>query len=65
MNSENVGGIHGLAHENEDICVRAVSFTDAYQMVLRNEIDSAIPVIGLQWLALHRFEVDKLDGYMK
>jgi ADP-ribose pyrophosphatase len=59
VNSENVGGIHGLAHENEDILVRAASFSEAYQMVLRNDIDSAIPVIALQWLALHRFELDK------
>lgn len=54
VNSEHVGGIHGLAEENEDILVRAVPFTEAYQMVVRNEIDSAIPVIALQWLALNR-----------
>jgi ADP-ribose pyrophosphatase len=59
VNSENVGGIHGLAHENEDILVRATSFSEAYQMVLRNEIDSAIPIIAMQWLALHRLELDK------
>lgn len=54
VNSENVGGIHGLADENEDILVRAVPFAEAYQMVKNNEIDSAIPIIALQWLALHR-----------
>lgn len=59
VKSEHVGGIHGLAHEHEDILVRAVSFSEAYQMVLRNEIDSAIPIIALQWLALHRCELDK------
>lgn len=57
VNSENVGGIHGLAEEHEDILVRAVPFAEAYQMVERNEIDSAIPVIALQWLALHRHEL--------
>jgi ADP-ribose pyrophosphatase len=54
VNSENVGGIHGLAEEHEDILVRAVSFSEAYRMLESNEIDSAIPVIALQWLALNR-----------
>jgi ADP-ribose pyrophosphatase len=57
VNSENVGGIHGLAEEHEDILVRAVPFAEAYQMVERNEIDSAIPVIALQWLALNRHKL--------
>ncbi len=57
VNSENVGGIHGLAEENEDILVRAVPFNEAYEMVERNEIDSAIPIIAIQWLALHRHEL--------
>ena len=54
VDSEHVGGIHGLAEEHEDILVRTVPFAEAYQMVVRNEIDSAIPVIALQWLALNR-----------
>jgi len=54
INSENVGGIHGVAHEHEDIFVRAVPFSVAYEMVLKNEIDSAIPILAIQWLALNR-----------
>lgn len=54
VNSENVGGIHGLPDENEDILVRAVPFSEAYEMVLTNQIDSAIPTIAIQWLALRR-----------
>lgn len=54
VNSENVGGIHGVAHENEDILVRAVQFSDAYEMVINNKIDSAIPILAIQWLALNR-----------
>lgn len=54
INSENVGGIHGLAHEHEDILVRAVPFSTAYEMIEDNEIDSAIPTIAIQWLALNR-----------
>lgn len=54
VNSENVGGIHGLANEHEDIFVRVVPFSKAYDMLERNEIDSAIPTIAIQWLALNR-----------
>jgi ADP-ribose pyrophosphatase len=57
VNSENVGGIHGLPEENEDILVRAVPFEEAYQMVLNNQIDSAIPTIAIQWLALRRLQL--------
>lgn len=54
VNSENVGGIHGVAHEHEDILVRSVPFSVAYDMVVNNEIDSAIPILAIQWLALNR-----------
>ncbi|MDD2863779.1 MAG: NUDIX domain-containing protein [Methylococcales bacterium] len=54
INSENAGGIHGLAHEHEDILVRTVPFSTAYEMIENNEIDSAIPMVAIQWLALNR-----------
>lgn len=54
VDSTQVGGIHGLDHEHEDILVRAVGFDDAYQMLLNGEIESAIPIIAIQWLALNR-----------
>jgi ADP-ribose pyrophosphatase len=57
IDSSQVGGIHGLDHEDEDILVRAVDFKDAYIMLENNEIESAIPIIALQWLALNK---DKL-----
>lgn len=49
-----VGGIHGLDHEDEDILVRAVDFDEAYLMLENGEIDSAIPIIAIQWLALNK-----------
>jgi ADP-ribose pyrophosphatase len=58
VDSTQVGGIHGLDHEDEDILVRAVDFKDAYVMLENNEIESAIPIIALQWLALNK---DKLQ----
>jgi len=49
-----VGGIYGLDHEDEDILVRAVDFDEAYLMLENGEIESAIPIIAIQWLALNR-----------
>jgi ADP-ribose pyrophosphatase len=54
VDSTQVGGVHGLDHEDEDILVRAVAFDDVYRMLENGEIDSAIPIIAIQWLALNR-----------
>lgn len=59
VNSENVGGLHGVPEENEDIMVRAVPFAEAYDMLQANQIDSAIPTIAIQWLALYRIQKGK------
>ncbi len=59
IDSSQVGGIHGLDHEDEDILVRAVDFKDAYLMLENNEIESAIPIIALQWLALNKDKLQK------
>jgi ADP-ribose pyrophosphatase len=57
IDSTQVGGIHGLAHEDEDIWVRSVDFDEAYRMVESNEIESAIPIIAIQWLALNKEKI--------
>jgi ADP-ribose pyrophosphatase len=57
IDSSLVGGICGLDHEHEDILVSAVNFDEAYQMIENGQIESAIPIIALQWLALNK---DKL-----
>lgn len=54
VDSAQAGGIHGLDHEDEDILVRAVDFDEVYLMLENGEIDSAIPIIAIQWLALNR-----------
>jgi ADP-ribose pyrophosphatase len=53
----NAGGIFGLESEGENILVKAVSFTEARTMLEHGEVDNAVAVIALQWLALHRDEV--------
>ena len=54
VDSAQVGGIHGLDHEDEDILVRAVDFDEAYLMLENGMITSAIAIIAIQWLALNK-----------
>jgi ADP-ribose pyrophosphatase len=54
VDSTKIGGIHGLDHEDEDILVYTVPFEEAYRMLEEGKIESGIPIIALQWLALHR-----------
>ncbi len=54
VDSSNVGGIHGLDHEDEDIAVTAMKFNDVYQRLLAGDILSAIPIIAIQWLYINR-----------
>ena len=54
INSTGIGGIHGLKEEGEDIKVSVISLDDALDKLRHNKIQSAIAIIGLQWLALNR-----------
>lgn len=54
VDSTGVQGIHGLDHEHEDILVRVVSFEEAYDLLVQGKINSGIPIIAIQWLALNR-----------
>ena len=54
IDSTNIGGIHGLKEEGEDIRVTVVTLDDALDQLNQNKIQSAIAIIGLQWLALNR-----------
>ncbi len=51
------GGIFGLESEGENILVKAMSFAEAHALVERGEVDNAVSVIALLWLALHREEM--------
>jgi ADP-ribose pyrophosphatase len=51
------GGIFGVESEGENILVKVMSFSEAYALVERREVDNAVSVIALQWLALHREEI--------
>lgn len=59
VDSREVGGVFGLAEEDEDIRVHVVSFKDAMLMVENGQINNAAAIIALQWLALNRDRVDE------
>ena len=62
VDTTNVGGIHGLDHEHEDILVSSVKFDEVFQMVESGRIESGIPIIAIQWLYIHRNELKKKWG---
>src|SRR5215510_1786605 len=54
IDSRGLGGIHGLAHENEDIRVTVVPVAEAQAKMARGEIGNGTALIALQWLLLNR-----------
>ncbi|GAB6068729.1 ADP-ribose diphosphatase [Methylothermus subterraneus] len=54
VDAAQAGGIHGLDAEGEDIRVHVFGFEEAFAMVESGRINSGIPILGLQWLALNR-----------
>lgn len=53
IDSEGVGGIHGLEHENEDIRLVSLSFGEAWQALENGLINNAATIMALQWLKIH------------
>lgn len=58
--SGGVGGVHGLAHEGEDIRAFVAPYDEAMAMMGDGRVANAIAVIALQWLAINRERVRKL-----
>lgn len=48
------GGIHGLAHEHEDIKVITLSAQEAIDAIKTGAINNAATIIALQWLAMNK-----------
>ena len=59
VDSTQADGLHGLAHEGEDIRLHVVSREQAYRWVEEGRIDNATTVIALQWLELHRAKLQQ------
>ncbi|MGS2743052.1 NUDIX domain-containing protein [Halomonas sp. LS-001] len=54
VDSQGVGGIHGLEEEHEDIRVHVMSFHEAWELLEQGRLDNAMSLIGMHWLAGQR-----------
>ena len=54
VDADGAGGYHGVADEGEDIRVFRLPAPEAFKMLDDGRIDTAITLIGLQWLARNR-----------
>lgn len=57
VDASNVGGVHGLDHEGEDIRPFAVPLDGAYRAATEGVMANATVVLGIQWLLLNKREV--------
>lgn len=51
VDASQTGGVHGVASEHEDIRLLVVSRAEALDLLHAGRINSAAPIIALQWLA--------------
>lgn len=58
VDSNGLGGIHGLADENEDIRVLVVDADEAFAWVRAGRVRSSATIIALQWLELNQARFD-------
>ena len=59
VNSSNIGGIHGVKDEDEDILVSTISSEKLFELLAEGQIKSAIPIVAIQWLALNKNKLRK------
>jgi ADP-ribose pyrophosphatase len=64
VDSSIVGGVHGVLAEHEGINVWVVPFAEALEFMTQGKLNSATPIIGLQWLALNREQLQCEWGRM-
>ncbi len=62
VDSRALGGVHGLDSEDEDIRVSVVALDRALAWLDDETINSAAPIIALQWLKLNRLRLKRLWG---
>jgi ADP-ribose pyrophosphatase len=59
VDAANAGGIFGKADEGEDIKAHVVALDTALDWLPHGRIHAATTVVALQWLALHRAELEE------
>jgi ADP-ribose pyrophosphatase len=57
VNAAQVGGIRGMVDEHEDIRLHVVSRAEALNLLDSGRINSAAPIIALQWLKLNHSQL--------
>lgn len=57
IDATNIGGIHGLSNEHEDIRVHVIDAEDAYAAVNSGFICNSLTIIALQWLQLQEANI--------
>lgn len=57
VDATGIGGIRGLPEEHEDIRLHVVSRSEALELLDAGRINSAAPIIALQWLELNRLRL--------
>ena len=57
VDATGAGGLYGLAAEEEDIRVTVVPFAEAIAQLHAGKINSAAPIIALQWLQLNHAQL--------
>ena len=59
VNSENVGGVHGLVCEGEDILLHVMQREKAFSLLNAGKITNSATIIGLQWLQNNYHQLQK------
>lgn len=54
VDARTAGGLHGLAHEGEDIRVQVLPMSDAFEAVCTGRVRNAASIIALQWLQINQ-----------
>lgn len=60
VDASEVGGVHGLAHEHEDIRVFTVGVKQAFEWLEAGKITNAMTLIGLQWFHMNHKSIRAL-----
>ncbi|MFB9867464.1 NUDIX domain-containing protein [Vreelandella sulfidaeris] len=54
VDTQGLGGVHGLEEEHEDIQVHVMPFANAWELLMQGRLDNAMCLIGLHWLNSQR-----------
>jgi len=62
--TQNIGGIHGLTEENENIRACVVPFEEAFGFIAQGRIKTSPAILALQWLKLNRTNLRKDEQWV-